>query len=747
MRYFMGGVMLFTALLMVGWYPTEPSVHPADGWEKQIDTILAKMTLQEKIGQLTQYSAKWVETPAPGHLAPDLTEMVRQGGIGSFLNLTGARRSREIQRIAVEESRLHIPLIFGLDVIHGYRTIFPIPLAEASTWDPDLVKASARVAAREASSGGVHWTFAPMVDVARDPRWGRMAEGSGEDPYLGSVMAVARVQGFQGQDLAADSTILACPKHFAAYGAAESGRDYNTVDISERTLREVYLPPFEASVRAGAATIMCSFNEIAGIPSSANKVLLTDILRGEWGFTGFVVSDWGSIAELIPHGKAASLGDAATLALRAGVDMDMQGSAFHDSLVSRVTNGTVPVSGVDGAVRRVLRAKFRLGLFEDPYRYCSPDREQHTILRQDHVALAREVARKSIVLLKNENRLLPLRKDLKTLAVVGPLADNQIDPLGPWHALGESGTVVSALAGIRSAVSPVTRIVYVKGCDVDGTDRSGTKDLARKLQSADAVVAVVGESREMSGEAASRSSIGLPGAQEELVRALVATKKPLVVVLMNGRSLAIPWIAEHVPAIVEGWFLGIETGHALADVIFGDYNPAGKLPVSFPRSVGQSPLYYNHKNTGRPTDGKEKFTSRYIDVSNEPQFPFGYGLSYARFEYSKPALNAQTIRSGEAVHVSVRVTNLGPCDGEEVVQLYLRDDVASVTRPVKELRGFARVSLRTGESRHLTFTVTADQMSFYNMEMKRVVEPGRFTVYVGGNSRDVGEASFTVVAE
>ena len=708
--------------------------------QRSVDSLLSMMTLEEKCGQLNQIPANWKD--GVSYLTDEGKEMVRRGQVGSLLNAAGASSIREIQRLTVEESRLGIPLIIGVDIIHGSRTIFPVPLAEASSWDPELVQKSARVAAVEASAAGIHWTFAPMVDIARDPRWGRIVEGSGEDPYLGSVMAAARVRGFQGTSLADPTSILACAKHFAAYGGAEAGRDYNIVDMSERTLREIYLPPFKAALDAGAGSFMSSFNEIAGVPSTGSKFLMTDVLRGEWGFKGFVVSDWTAIGELIPHGVAANRAEAGALAINAGVDIDMVSKIYMDELPALVRSGKVSPGTVDEAVRRVLRAKFRLGLFTDPYRGASTERERKSILSVDHVKAAREIGQRSIILLKNEESLLPISKQTKTIAVIGPLADNKDEPLGPWHAGGKAADVVTVLEGIKSQVSPQTRVLYVKGCEIEGDSGARFVEATLLAKQADVAIVVLGESERMSGEAASRSNIDLPGVQRELLKQVLSTGTSTVLVLMNGRPLTIAWEAAHTPAILETWFLGVQTGNAIADVLFGDVNPSGKLPVSFPRSVGQVPIYYNYKSTGRPFDELNKYTSKYLDVTNTPLYPFGYGLSYTTFSYSELKLSSQKIPPGSDVSVTIRVTNTGRRKGEEIVQLYVRDVVASVTRPVKELKGFQRVTLDPGQQKTVTFTLKPDQLAFYGLDMKRVVEPGMFKVYVGGNSVDVVESEF-----
>lgn len=695
--------------------------------ERRIDSLLAQMTLEEKIGQLN--------LPSVGDpVSPAQMELVRRGQVGGFLNLDGAQATRDIQRLAVEQSRLHIPLLLGLDVIHGYRTTFPIPLAEASTWDPEIVEATARSAGREARAAGINWTFAPMVDVARDPRWGRIAEGSGEDPYLGSLLAAARVRGFQ-------ESILATAKHFAAYGAAEAGREYNTVDVSERAMREIYLPPFKAAVNAGVASIMSAFNEIAGVPSTANPWLTDTVLRHEWGFDGFVVSDWTSIEELRAHGIAATRADAGQQALAAGVDMDMVSGIYVDSLPALVRSGRVPLAQVDAAVRRILRAKLRFGLFEDPNRGVASvapplDRE-----------LARRVARESIVLLKNEGGLLPLGARAKTIAVIGPLASDTAAPLGPWHARGQAGDVVSVLAAIRERAGAATTVLHARGTGLADNDTSGLAAAVALARRADVTVLVLGEPDSMSGEASSRSRLDLPGVQERLEQAVVATGRPVVLVLMNGRPLILSWSAEHVPAILETWFLGVEAGHAIADVLFGDANPSGRLPVTFPRTVGQIPIYYNAKNTGRPAVEGQHFTSKYLDVPNTPLYPFGYGQSYTTFAFRDLQLRAARLGPNDTLVVSVTVANTGARSGTEVVQLYVRDDVGSVTRPVRELKGFQRVGLDAGAARTVEFRVPVQDLGFWGQAMRYVVEPGTFRVFVGPNSTEGLDAGFEVAAQ
>jgi beta-glucosidase len=726
--------------------------------EKKIDALLAQMTLEEKVGQLNQYSSPFdVTGPAPSQGAQKMAyEQIRTGLVGSMLNVNGAEATRKAQQLAVENSRLKIPLIFGYDVIHGYKTIFPIPLGEAASWDPAAVERSARVAATEAAAAGLHWTFGPMVDIARDARWGRIMEGSGEDPFLGSQMAAARVRGFQGKDLAALDTIAACAKHYAAYGFAEAGRDYNTVDISESTLRNVVLPPFKAAADAGAATFMNSFNEIGGIPTTGSTHLQRDILKGEWGFKGFVVSDWGSIGEMVRHGFSADMAEAVQQAITAGSDMDMEARAYIGHLAALVKSGKVDLRLVDEAVRRVLRVKFALGLFDDPYRYSDASREKAATLTPANLAASRDVARRSIVLLKND-AVLPLDKSVGSIAVIGPLADDKDAPLGNWRGQGAADSAVSLLEGVKAAVSPGTKVLYAEGTKLvtgprdfgapsvfNTTDRSGFPAAVEAARSADVVLLAIGEDAFQTGEGRSQADIGLKGLQDELFRAVIEANKKVVVVLMNGRPLTIGHVAEAVPALVETWLLGSQSGHAIADVLFGDYNPSGKLPVSFPRLVGQEPLYYGHKSTGRPGPEEGVTWSHYTDVSNDPLYPFGFGLSYTSFTYSAPRLSAAEIGASGQLQVTVTVTNSGPRAGTEVVQLYVRDLVGSVTRPVKELKGFERVELAPGQARDVTFTIKPADLAFYTARGRWEAEPGAFKVFVGGNSRDVKEASFTL---
>ena len=728
-------ILLVIVVTLTGPIPPTQSQR-ANNIEQRINLLLRKMTLAEKLGQLQQLDGE-----ANGNFRPEHLEMVRKGLLGSTLNVRGAARTNQLQRIAVNESRLKIPMIFGFDVIHGYRTVFPIPLGEAASWDPVGVERAAAIAAREARAAGVHWTFAPMVDIARDPRWGRIAEGSGEDPYLGAVMARARVRGFQGNDYSASDRVVATAKHWVAYGAAEAGRDYNTTDISERTLREIYFPPFKAAVDAGVGTFMSAFNDLNGVPASANPYTLTTVLRGEWKFDGFVVSDYTSVEELINHGVAANGKDAAREAINAGVDMEMVSRLYNKHGADLLTQRQVSLNTIDEAVRRILRIKFRLGLFDKPY--ADETRESAAIFSSANVAAARELGARSIVLLKNDKQLLPLAKNLKSIAVIGALADSQKDMIGSWTGDGRSEDAVTLLQGIK-AKSPQTRINYVKGCDIECPDAVGLEEAIAAARESDVAIIVVGESAEMSGEASSRNSLDVPGRQLDLVKAIQASGKPVVVVLMNGRPLSISWVADNVPAILETWFAGSQAGNAIADVLFGDVNPGGKLPVTFPRSVGQVPIYYNHMNTGRPPDEKNKYTSKYLDVSWTPQFPFGYGLSYTQFKITNLQLSAQKIRPQGSVKVSVEVENVGKRAGDEVVQLYIRDQTASVTRPVKELKGFQRVTLQPGEKRRVEFTLGPKELGLYNRTMNFIVEPGEFKIMAGSNSEDLIETKLEV---
>lgn len=715
------------------------------------------MTLDEKLGQLAQWPGQGTQT---GPRAPAGSDsLIRAGRVGSFLGIYGVDYTRQLQQIS-QQSRLKIPLLFANDIIHGFRTIYPVPLAEAASFDPARAEYSARQAAIEATAHGLHWTFAPMVDIARDPRWGRIVEGAGEDPYLGSAMAVARVRGFQGGDgamnLGANNVLLATVKHFAAYGGAEGGRDYNTVELSERTLWEIYLPPYEAAIKAGAAFVMPSFNDIGGIPSHANEWLLQDVLRDRWGFKGATVSDWGGIEELIPHGVAANRVEAGVLALRAGVDIDMSDGVYANDIAGAVRDGRIPIAEIDSGVERILRIKYAMGLFQDPYKFNDAARERRYTLAPEHLAASRAAAREGIVLLRNVGKTLPFRKNIRSIAVIGPLANDAQSALGSWAADGRASEALSVLAGIRAAVGPSVSVVYVRGAPADTADTTGFGAARAAAQQADAVVLVLGETEAMSGEASSRASIALPGSQLELARAVLHSTgatgsgtmtsgtKPVAVVLMNGRALAIPELAREAPAILETWFLGSQHGAAVADVLFGDYNPGGKLPVTFPRATGQIPIYYNHRNTGRPADTTNHYTSRYLDLPSTPLFPFGYGLSYTTFSYSSLRLSSPRIPARDSVEVSVDVRNSGDRAGDEVVQLYVRDSVASVEEPVKSLKGFQRISLQPGETRTVRFWIGPESLALYDRQMRRVVEPGIFTVFAGTSSDDVLAVHFEV---
>ncbi len=725
------GSFLFLLAILVFLSPARISGARALTAAERADTLLVRMTLAEKAGQLNQLSRVSAGDEA----------LLRAGGVGSFLNLHGAAETNRIQKIAVEESRLHIPLLLGNDVLHGYRTIFPIPLGEACSWDPEMARRTAAAAAEESRAMGINWLFAPMVDISRDPRWGRIAEGSGEDVFLGSAMAAARVRGFQGGDLTAPGSVLACLKHYVGYGNAQAGREYHSTDMSERTLRETYLPPFKAGVDAGAMSVMSAFNALNGVPTSANRFTLTEILRNEWGFGGLVVSDWTSIPELINHGLAADSTDAAAKAIVAGVDMDMMGKVYLNNLEKLVRDGVIPESAVNGAVRRVLTVKYAMGLFERPY--TDPSLEKKTILSPEKVALARESARESIVLLKNDRDVLPLKKDIRAIAVVGPLASEKNSALGTWSAKGRGEDAVSVVEGIKAAVSPGTKVIAAPGCEITGEDRKGFTPAVDAAKQADVVVAVVGEAGWMTGEANSRSDINLPGVQEELLRALRSTGKPLVVVLMAGRPLTIPWTAENASALLMAWHLGVQSGNAIADILFGDICPSGKLAATFPRSVGQIPIFYNSENTGRPTS-ESRASSRYIDIPSTPLFPFGYGLSYTKFEYSGLKITPETTGAWGTVTVAANIRNAGKRAGDEIVQCYIRDEAASVVRPVRELRGFTRVHLEPGETKAVQFTLGPEALGFRNTDMQFTVEPGTFRVWVEPNSTEGIEGRFSV---
>ena len=704
-----------------------------------VEDLMKKMTLEEKIGQLTLFSSGYDITGPTMH--ENYANDIKAGRVGAVFNAYGVKFTTELQKMAVEETRLGIPLLFGYDVIHGHRTIFPIPLGETASWDMDYIEKSARIAAIEATSEGLHWTFAPMIDVTRDPRWGRIAEGSGEDPFLTSMVARAKVRGYQGKDFYDVHTMLACAKHFAAYGAPQGGRDYHTVDMSEIELRNTYLPPFKAAINEGVATFMTAFNELFGVPATGSKYLLTDVLREEWKFKGFVVTDYTSIKEMIPHGFAKDEKHAGELAINAGVDLDMQSGIFNNHLKNSIDEGKVSIKTIDNAVRRILNLKYELGLFEDPYRYSNIERQHENILTSEHLEFARDFARRSIVLLKNENNTLPLSKDIKSIAVIGPLADSQKDMIGSWSAAGDYKKSVTLLQGIKNKVGENTRILHTIGTGVNDNSREGFSEAIRLAKASDAIVLAIGEHKNMSGEAASRSDINLPGLQEELALELAKIGKPLIVVLMNGRPLTIEKVDQEASAILETWFLGTTAGDAIADVLFGDYNPSGKLPVTFPRNGGQVPTFYNEKNTGRPYS-EQKYTSKYLDVPNTPLYPFGHGLSYTTFKYSEIKLEDTLMSKNKPLLASIIVTNTGDRFGEEVVQLYTRQLVGSITRPVKELKAFKKIGLEPGESFEVTFRLTWEDIAFYNSKNQFVTEPGEFNLFIGTSSQQAKEISF-----
>ncbi|MBS1496846.1 MAG: beta-glucosidase BglX [Bacteroidetes bacterium] len=728
-----------------------------------IDALMKKMTIDEKIGQLNLPGSGDIVTGQASN--SDIGKKIKEGSVGGLFNIKSIAKIRAVQKVAVEETRLKIPLIFGMDVIHGYQTTFPIPLALSCTWDMDAIKQSARIAATEASADGICWTFSPMVDICRDPRWGRIAEGAGEDPYLGSQIAKAMVQGYQDNDLRKNTSIMACVKHFAMYGAAEAGRDYNTTDMSHLTMYNTYLPPYKAAIDAGAGSVMASFNEVDGIPATGNKWLLTDVLRKQWGFKGFVVTDYTGINEMIEHGMG-DLQKVSALAMNAGVDMDMVGEGFLTTLKKSLKEGKVTMQQIDNACRLILEAKYKLGLFDNPYKYCDEQRAKTEIYTPANLKVARAIATESFVLLKNNNNVLPLKKS-GTIALIGPLADTKSNMPGTWSVATDLDKSISVRQGLENAVGSQAKILYAKGSNLDADsvleanetmfsrslnrDNRSAEELKKEAldiaAQADVIVAAVGESSEMSGESSSRSDIRIPKTQRELIKALVKTGKPVVLVLFAGRPLALKWENENVPAILNVWFGGSQAGNAIADVLFGDINPSGKLTTTFPQNIGQVPLYYSHKNTGRPLpEGKwfQKFRSNYLDVSNDPLYPFGFGLSYTHFEYSNLKLSSNTLSSNGKITVTATLKNTGDKDGTEVAQLYTRQMVGSITRPVKELKGFERVFLKAGESKTISFSIQPEDLKFYNSQLKFVAEPGAFKVFVGGNSRDVLEAGFTL---
>lgn len=720
---------------------------------QKVDSLIHLMTLEEKVGQMNQYNGFWDVTgpvPKEGNAAMKY-EHLKKGWVGSMLNVTGVENVRKLQKLVVEESRLGIPLIFGFDVIHGYKTVAPIPLAEAASWDLDAIRKSAEIAADEASAVGINWTFAPMVDISRDARWGRVMEGAGEDTYLGMQIAKARVKGFQGNDLTNNNTIAACAKHFAGYGFAEAGRDYNTADFGTSTLYNTVLPPFKAAVDADVKTVMNGFNVLNGVPVTGDANLQRNILKEKWGFNGFVISDWASIGELVPHGFAKDLDQAAEIAANAGSDMDMESTAYITYLVDNVRKGKVKEELIDDAVRRILTVKYELGLFDDPYRYCNEAREKERLNHKDHHEGVLDMAKKSIVLLKNEGKLLPIKKDQPKIAVIGELANDNNSPLGSWRLGSDNNTAVTVLEGLKKFSNNIS---YAKGPKVfdpeasflnhvktNETDESGIDEAVALAKASDVVLMVLGEHGFQTGEGRSRTKLGLPGLQLKLLKEVYKANKNVVLILMNGRPLTIEWEAENIPTILEAWQLGSEAGNAIAEVVFGAYNPSGKLPMTFPRSVGQVPIYYNHNSTGRPNEQPNVFWSHYTDEKNAPLFPFGYGLSYTTFAYSDLKIDNSDQKN---IKVEVTVTNMGETAGEEVVQLYIHDKVASIVRPIKELKGFKKINLAPKASEKVIFNLTEKELGFYNNDYNFIVEPGTFDVMVGTNSQSGLQGTFTI---
>jgi beta-glucosidase len=736
MNKFFSLTLLFSAWLAIDVQAQRKTI------DQRVDSVINLMTLTEKIGQLNQYSGREVTGPASDRKNYLLND-IKNGMVGSMLNVKGVKDTREIQAIALQ-SRMKIPLLFSLDVIHGYKTVFPIPLAESASWDLSIIRQSAEVAAEESAASGIHWTFAPMVDIARDPRWGRVMEGAGEDTYLGSQIAKARVLGFQGDKLGAFDRIMACAKHFAAYGAAVAGRDYNPVDMSKQQLHEIYLPPFKAAADAGVATFMNSFNTLNGIPATGNAYLQRDILKKQWNYKGFVVSDWASIKEMTPWGFAKNLNEAAEKAIIAGSDMDMESEAYKKELEKLVNSGKVELKVIDEAVKRILYKKIELGLFDDPYRFSDEKREKKVMNDPKYKEIAKAAAQRSIVLLKNTNHTLPLNKSIKNIALIGPLVNAKRDQAGSWVVYADTANIVSVYEGVKQKVKEA-KLNVAEGTSITDTLTIGFANAINAAKNADAVVMVLGENWDMSGEAKSRTDISLPGKQEALFNAVKATGKPVIVVLMAGRPLVFNSIVEKADAIVYAWFLGDQGGNAIADVLFGDYNPSGKLPISFPRNVGQIPIFYNYYNTGRPVTKPTdiRYKSAYIDAPNDPQYAFGHGLSYTTFSYSDLKLSNTNPQKNETVKVSFTLTNTGKVTGEEVAQLYLQDTFAAVVRPVKELKDFTKVKLKPGESKEITFELTSEKLSFYHEDKGWITEPGEFKIMIGTASNDIKlKASF-----
>ena len=757
-------VVFLTSLALSISAQTKKPISPEEAkMNTFISNLMAKMTVDEKIGQLNLPSSGDITTGQAN--SSDIGKKIKDGQVGGLFNIKGVDKIKAVQKVAVEESRLKIPLLFGMDVIHGYNTVFPIPLGMSATWNMTAVEKSARIAAIEASASGINWTFSPMVDISRDPRWGRISEGSGEDAYLGSKIAAAMVKGYQGK-LQANNEILACVKHYALYGAAEAGRDYNTTDMSKVRMYNEYFPPYKAAVDAGAASIMASFNEVDGIPATGSKWLMTEVLRNQWGFKGFVVTDYTGIPEMIAHGMG-DLQTVSALAMNAGIDMDMVGEGFLGTLKKSLAEKKVSINEINRACRLILQAKYKLGLFTDPYKFCDPTRAQKEVFNAENRQIAREISAESFVLLKNNNNLLPLKKT-GTIGLIGPLADNTANMYGTWSVAALFDQSVTVLQGLKNALGNDAKILTARGSNFladsaaehryvnihnptykrdPRSEEEMIKEAVRVAEKSDVVVATMGEGSEFTGEASSVTDIQIPETQKNLLKALAKTGKPIVLVLFTGRPLALKWEQENIPAILNVWFPGSEAGNSIADALFGKVNPSGKLSATFPQNVGQVPLYYAHKNTGRPlAEGKwfEKFRSNYLDVSNDPLYPFGFGLSYTTFNYSDVKLSANTLTKGKSITVSVTLSNTGKYDGKEVVQLYIRDLVGSITRPVKELKGFQKVNLKAGESKTISFNISENDLKFYNSDLKFVAEPGEFQVFIGTNSRDVKAASFTL---
>lgn len=708
--------------------------------DQRVSEILSKMTLEEKVGQLVQYSGFEYATGPQNSNSASVLDEIKKGKVGSMLNVAGAEETRNFQKLALQ-SRLKIPLLFGQDVIHGYRTTFPINLGQAASWDLNLIEKSERIAATEASAYGIHWTFAPMVDIARDPRWGRVMEGSGEDTYLGTLIGLARIKGFQGKGLGNIDAIMACAKHFAAYGAAVGGRDYNSVDMSLRQLHETYLPPFKAAAEAGVATFMNSFNDINGIPATANKYILRDLLKGKWNYNGFVVSDWGSIGEMVPHGYAKDNKEAAEKAIIAGSDMDMESRAYMTELPKLVQEGKVDPKLIDDAARRILMKKFEMGLFDDPYRFSNDKRQKEQLNNQENRKFGREFGSKSIVLLKNEKNILPLSKSTKTVALIGPFGKETVANHGFWSVpfKDDSQRIISQFDGIKSQLDKNSTLLYAKGANADDQDKSMFAEAVETAKKSDVVIMTLGEGHAMSGEAKSRSNLHFSGVQEDLLKEIAKTGKPIILMINAGRPLVFDWAADNISTIAYTWWLGTEAGNSIADVLFGTVNPSGKLPMTFPRTEGQIPVYYNHYNTGRPAKNNtdRNYVSAYIDLDNDPKFPFGYGLSYTNFKYSDMNVSSTNLKGNQTLTISVNVSNTGNYDGEEVVQLYIRDLFGKVVRPVKELKGFQKIFIKKGENKTFNFKLTPEDLKFYDDELNYDWEAGEFEIMVGTNSKDV----------